>query len=542
LSEQRNQQLPPHQATAGALIRYAAERHGDKPFVVLGDRRLSYRDAEEQSAELALGLLASGVGKGTRVGILAPNGPDWVVGWLAVTRIGAVAVLLNTYYRARELSYTLRHSDAQLLLIVDRHLDHAYLPRLEEVAPALDGQAHGRIAITSHPYLRTVWVWGDADRPWAGSVDDLVAGGRALDRELLVAVEAEVTPADHAVIVYSSGSTADPKGAIHSHGAMVRHAHNLWQFRDLRDDDVLYTPMPLFWVGGLSWTLVAAMHAGAALVFEDRFEPGTTLELLERERVTQVLGWPHMGAMLAAHPTFAERDLSSLRGGTLGALSTEGAPLRANSLGMTETLGPHSIGDPAEPLRPDQEGSFGIAVPGVERRIVDPLSGEELPPGELGELWLRGYSVMVGLQKKEREEVFTADGWYRTGDAAWLGEDGHLYFKGRMGDVIKASGMNITPREVELVLEELPEVQLAIVMGVPHPERGEDVAAAVVLHPGATASPDELRARVKKELSSFKVPRHVAVFGDQNELPWLDSGKVDRRGVHALLVNRFRET
>ena len=279
----------------------------------------------------------------------------------------------------------------------------------------------------------------------------------------------------------------------------MRHAHNLWQMRDLDADDVLYTPMPLFWVGGFSFTLVAAMHAGATLVFEDQFEPGATLDLIERERVTQVLGWPHMAKALVDHPSFAERDLSAVRGGSLAALlpqhhQAEADVPKANSLGMTETLGPHTFDSKATTSRPSKEGAFGPSVPGVEHKIVDPITGEDLPAGEVGELWLRGYSLMLGLHKRERSDVFTPDGWYRTGDGGRFDADGHFYFTGRMGDLIKSSGMNITPRDVELVLEAMPEVVMAFVTGVDHPDRGEDVVAAVALRPGEALDAEEVRA------------------------------------------------
>ena len=538
--------FPGFTPTSGELIRHCAAKLGDKEFAVLGDDRLTYAGAEEQSSRLARGLLASGAGKGTRIGLLAPNGPAWIVGWLAATRIGAVVALLNTYGKARELGWILRHADVQVLLTVDSHLGNDYLDRLEAAAPDLVGQEHERILIESHPYLRSVWTWGDATRPWAGRIADLAARGDEVGEQLLREVESEVTPADPMVVVYSSGSTADPKGAIHSHGACVRHAHNLWQLRDLEADDVLYTPMPLFWVGGFSFTLIAAMHAGAMLVFEEQFDPGTTLELIERERVTQVLGWPHMAKALVDHPDFATRDLSAVRGGTMAALMPQAQQAdadvpKANSLGMTETLGPHTFDSKANVLPPGKEGSFGPSVPGVEHKIIDPVTGDDLPVGESGELCLRGYSLMLGLHKRERSEVFTPDGWYRTGDGGYFDADGHFYFTGRLGDLIKSSGMNITPRDVELVLEAMPEVVLAFVTGIPHSDRGEDVAAAVALRPGESIDADEIRARVKDEIASYKVPRHVAVFADQTQLPWLDSGKVDRRRLAAILEERFAE-
>jgi len=539
----RTTDFPSFTPTSATLVRHAAAQWGAHTAIVLGDDRLSYRELDERSAELAKGLLVSGVGKGTHVGLLAPNGPEWVVGWFAITRIGAVAVLLNTYNKAPELRRTLRHSDQAVLLTVDRHLGHDYLERLEQAAPELAGGTHDHLRLASHPYLRSVWNWGSGTRPWAGPVADLVRRGAEVTDELLYEVESEVHPADPMVLVYSSGSTADPKAAVHVQGAVVRHAHNLNQMRDLQPDDVLYTPMPLFWVGGFSFTLVAAMHTGATLVFEEQFEPGATLELIERERVTQVLGWPHMAKALVDHPTFPDRDLSSIRNSSMAALLPQHLQAaadvpKANSLGMTETLGPHTF-DPREELPPGKIGSFRHSVPGVEHRIVDPVTGEEVPAGGEGEVWLRGYPVMVALHKRERSDTFTADGWYRTGDAGRFDEDGHFYFTGRMGDLIKTSGMNVTPREVEEVLEEMDEVVTAFVVGIDHPDRGQDVVAAVALRPGASLDGDTVRARTKEELASYKVPRHIAVFETQTDLPWLDSGKLDRRRLTAILEERF---
>jgi acyl-CoA synthetase (AMP-forming)/AMP-acid ligase II len=541
----RAESFPPFTPTSGELARRCAERWGDALFVVLGDERMTYVEADARSAALAKGLLASGVGKSTHVGLLAPNGPDWVVAWLAATRIGALVALLNTYGQTRELGRALRHGDVAHLLTVESHRGNDHLAPLGAAAPGLADQRHEHLLLASHPYLRSVWAWGSggtAGRQWCGGVGDLVPRGAAVPDRLLAEVEAEVHPADPMIVVFSSGSTADPKAVIHTHGATVRHAHNLNQQRDLRPDDVIYTPMPLFWVGGLSFSLVAAMHAGASIVFEERFEPEATLELLERERVTQVLGWPHMGKALANHPSWRDRDLSSIRSGAATALPAPGdreppGP-RATSLGMSETLGPHTFEEDV-PLPPDKEGSFGRPVPGLEHRVVDPETLDDVPPGQVGEVWVRGYSVMLGLHKRERADTFTADGWYRTGDAGHFDADGHLFFAGRLGDVVKTSGMNVTPREVEAALEEQPEVALAIVTGIDHPDRGQDVVAAVALNPGASLEAEVARERLRTELAAYKVPRHIAVFASQADLPQLDSGKVDRRRLAQILGDRF---
>ena len=375
-------------------------------------------------------------------------------------------------------------------------------------------------------------------------MSDLVAEGEAVSDELLAAAEAQVSPSDGFNVIYTSGSTASPKGAVHSQGAVVRHSHNLLQFRDLEAEDRIYSAMPLFWVGGMLMGLGGAIHVGACLVFDERFEPASTLALIEREKVTLVVGWPHMAELLINHPDFTRRDLSSVRGGSLYALlppeqQIEDPELRVNSLGMTESLGPHTLGMMGERQPEERRGSFGWAVPGMEHRIVNSETGIDCPTGERGEVWVRGYALMAGLYKVERSDAFTPDGWYRTGDSGYFDDDGYFYFTGRMGDLIKSSGMNIAPREIELVLEELEGVMHAFVCGVPHPDRIEDVAAAVVLRPGHLLVAEDLSQHVAERVASYKVPRHIAVYDTPDHLPWLDSGKINPTGVKKLLGERF---
>jgi acyl-CoA synthetase (AMP-forming)/AMP-acid ligase II len=300
--------------------------------------------------------------------------------------------------------------------------------------------------------------------------------------------------------------------------------------------------MPFFWVGGFVFSFLGGMHRGATMVAEAVFDPERTLRFLERERVTIAAGWPHFGKALADHPTRKDRDLSSLRAGNLpDILPEEVAPKdpqrRSNALGMTETCGPHTRGRDGV-LPDDLRGSFGTPVEGVEHRVIDPETGAVLPPGAEGEICVRGYSLMQGLYKAEREQVFLPDGFYRTGDAGFFDERGVLYFRGRLGDMIKTGGANVTPSEVEALLTGFPEVKAAYVVGVPDPERGQSVAASVLLEPGARADPDELRARCKGEIAAYKVPRHLFIDED-GALPFTDSGKIDKRRLERLLADRI---
>lgn len=299
--------------------------------------------------------------------------------------------------------------------------------------------------------------------------------------------------------------------------------------------------MPFFWVGGLVFTLHCAMHRGCTLICEEVFEPGKTLELLEAERASLVTGWPHYGTALVNHPSCAQRDLSSIRGGNIYPLLPDNArpadpELRSNALGMTETCGPHSIDRMDVDLPEAMRGSFGRALEGVEHKIIDPDSGDQLPAGSEGEICIRGYNVMQGLYKMERETVFDADGFYRSGDGGHLNEDGFLFFTARLGDMIKTAGANVAPREVEIAIDEMPEVQSSYVVGLPHPDRGEEVVAAVVLNGGQTLESTALRDRLKQDLSSYKVPTQI-YYCSKDDIPFTDSGKVDKRRLITYLSN-----
>jgi len=541
--------LPDSECTVAGLIRSKAASDPERVFVVKDAARLSYGEAERRSRKLARGLLASGVGKGARVAILLPNGPDWVLAWLAAARIGALVVPINTFYQARELGFVLRHADVHTLLTSARFLSNDYLERLERFAPELATHGPAPLRVRALPYLREVRVWESdgRERAWASggaaALEALADATPGIDDALLEEVEREVRPADPMVVVYSSGSTADPKGAIHTHGTALRHAHNLNGFRDLVPEDRIYSPMPFFWVGGFVFTLVSTMHVGARLYCQDVFEPGKTLDLIERERITMVAGWPHFGKAMTEHPSFPKRDLSSIRAGNLyDLLPPEARPsdpeLRSNSLGMTETCGPHTFdrmdGDLPEKLR----GSFGRSVPGTSHKVVDPESGRTLGPGEFGEICVRGYSVMQGLYKVEREEAFDADGYYHTGDAGYFDAEGHLFFKGRLGEMIKTAGANVAPRELELLMGAMPEILSAHAVGVPHPTRGENVAVAVVLREGASLDAATLVARLKDQLSAYKLPRYT-FFVPIAEIPMTDSGKLDRRKLRDAIAKKL---
>lgn len=539
--------FPDLHPTVPALARSTAERFGDAPYVVTGSDTLSYADAERRSREVAAGLLAAGVGKGTHVGILMPNSPDWVVAFYAIARIGAVAVPINTFVQPRELAWTLHHADVAVLLCHPRLLSNDYPERLEAALPGLaDLDAEQPLMLAAAPYLRRIFMWGDCDRSWSsgdeGAVIDL---GRSISPELLEAVEECVTPADPVVIVYTSGSTADPKGIVHSHGTVVRHSYNLTFTYITLPDDVLFTSMPFFWIGGLITGLLAVAHHGAVLVTQPAFDATQALDLMERHRVTITQGWPQQGKTLAADPTFSTRDLSSIKRTSMpdSVPPERRAPeISTVALGMTETCACHTNFDPYVALPEAKRGTFGPSVEGLEHRIIDPETGDEVAPGVEGEILVRGYSLMLGRYKVERSDVFDADGWYHTGDAGRVDEDGWVFFTGRLGDTIKtAGGTNVTPTEVEGALAALPGVMEAYVTGVPDPEGTagtQIVAAALVPRAGESVDPAVVKASLKGTLSAFKIPKHIWVC-QKSELPFTDTGKLKKADLAKILATQL---
>jgi acyl-CoA synthetase (AMP-forming)/AMP-acid ligase II len=503
----------------------------DHDFIVGSDFRLTYGDADLRSRELAGQFLAEGVGKGTRVGILYSNQPEWVVAWLAATRIGALSVPLSTFSPGPELVKTLRHVDVNTLLMAPSFAGSSLVARLESGLPSL-ASSRPELQMEEVPHLRRVHVEGsNMDVPWSMGLP------APLDERIVSSAQREVAPSDLLVVVSTSGATAGPKSVVHTHGSLVRHAALLARKRGYTAEDRIYSAAPFFWVGGLTMVLLAALCSGAAAVIQERFEAGEALELIERERVTMISSWPNASRQMAEHPTFASRDLRSVRAGTLlEALPEDQRPpstdLAPMPLGMTETGGPHTAPDDYDGVLPDSlRGTFGRTLSGMEHR-VESKDGSESVEGE-GELLVRGLFLMDGIYKKERFETFTNDGWYRTGDMGWFGEDGHLRFLGRRTGMVKTAGSNVSPAEVESALLEIPAVRLAFVFGIPAGDRGEDLAAVLVPEPEHVVDVTEIAAELRSSLSNYKVPRHFDVIKEA-DLPMLVTGKVDLAALRAL--------
>jgi acyl-CoA synthetase (AMP-forming)/AMP-acid ligase II len=525
-----------HPRTIAELLAAQSADAPDQVFFVWDDERLTFAEADARSARLAQGLLNAGVSKGAHVGLLYPNGVDYVLAFLAVTRIGALACPMSTFSTPAELVWLMRNADMEMVLSAPGYRKRDFAEVLSQALPGVD-IGGDPILTPEAPSLRRVYIAG------AGDDFEAVVARTGLERPGLVAAAGRaVTPADQMVIVHTSGSTSDPKGVVHTHGGVLDHTANLNRVRDLQPSDVLFSLSPFFWIGGLVYSLIAVMAAGARLVGSNAQAASDVLDLIERERPNLTNGFAGAIAHIPKDPSFAGRDLSFIRKGNLFPILPDDVrpadpDLRHAMLGATETASVW-LTDPDESDLPERlRGSFGRLAPGGELRIVDPETLQDVPQGEIGEMWVRGPFVMQGYYGRERGDTFTADGWYRTGDLAHMDAEGYVFFKGRNNDMIKTAGANVSPREVEAALREATGGLTSYVLGIPDPARGQIVAAALIAGPGEHYELEALKPQLAARLSAYKLPRKLVTLREA-EVPILSSGKVDMRALAELVRER----
>jgi fatty-acyl-CoA synthase len=524
--------MPTSRTIAGLLDEQAA-RFGAREALVGGAARYTYAALRAEVRAFAKGLAALGVRKGDHVAILMGNRPEWIVADLATCALGAVMVAVNTWVTARELCYVLAHSDAKLLIASDHFLRYDYFTLLAELEPL--AAALPRLERIVHVGAR---AYQDS-LPFA----EVYARGRAVPDDEIARAARAIDPNDVAYLLYTSGSTATPKGVQLQHYALIENMWHIGERMHVTEQDRLWLAVSLFWGLGCENALMNLLTHGGCVVLQEHFEPGEALRLIEAERCTLFYGTPNMAQAMAEHPDRPARDLSSLRsGGTVGSpdqirrVIELGAHEICNIYGLTETYGNCAVTDAAEPLE-IRLTSVGRPLPGVDLRIVDE-SGRALMSGEVGEIRVKGY-VTVGYYKdaEKNRAAFDNDGYFVTGDLGLLDETGRLYFRGRIKEMIKTGGINVAPVEVEETLMAHPAVKLACVTGVPDPRRDEVIAALIVCEDGCTVAKAELLAHCRRALAAYKIPRLVK-FVREAELPLTVTGKLQKNRLAEFFTNR----
>lgn len=534
--------------TIPALLAAAVAPRAGAEAVVFGDRglRLTWGQFADAVDRLATGLLDLGVAKGDRVGIWAPNRPEWLITQFATARIGAVLVNVNPAYRVGELEFALRKVGVGTLIAADAFKTSDYLGMILDLAPELHEAAPGSLRAARLPDLRAVVRMGAGDSPGMLSFDRLAA--TAPDPVRLVAATAALHPDDPINIQFTSGTTGLPKGATLTHRNIVNNAAFVTATMRFTDADRLCIPVPLYHCFGMVMGTLGCVAQGAAMVFPgEGFDPVATLRAVSTERCTALYGVPTMFAAMLDHAEFTSFDLSSLRTGIMAGSPCPIEIMRRAvagmhmdqvtiAYGMTETS-PVSFQSHVDDPLEKRVTTVGRIHPHLEVKLVD-KAGATVPVGAIGELCTRGYAVMQGYwaDPDKTAEVIDADGWMHTGDLATIDADGFCNIVGRVKDMLIRGGENVYPREVEEYLFRHPAVQIAQVFGIPDPKYGEEVCAWVVLKPGATATEEDIRDFCRGQMAHYKVPRHVRIRAD---LPMTVTGKAQKYLMRAEMVREL---
>jgi acyl-CoA synthetase (AMP-forming)/AMP-acid ligase II len=518
--------------TLALFLRDAVARNTDREAVVFyeAEKRISwsYQDLEDQAVRVARALMAGGLAKGERVALLMGNRPEWVASAFGVALAGGVLVPVNTYLEAPELSYVLGHSDASMLLMQDSLAGHDYRSTITGLA---DDLSRLRL-IASLGVARSL---GRIQR-W----DAFLVLGDAVSESDLDARVASIDAADDAVIIYTSGTTAVPKGVLHAQAPPCLQSRRFVRHLCLDGDVRAWSAFPLFWTAGFAMVMGSTIAAGGCLVLQETFSPDEALGLLGKERVTTPHAWPHQLAELEQHPDWSGTDLSALR--HIESFSSFGrhpsvrvaadswSPRAAYGLTETFTIVTSIPSDAAPEIRDRAQGKI---LPGNAIRILHPDTKAPLPAGAEGEIAVSGTTLMKGYVKVPREQILDADGFFRTGDAGFVDDEGFLHWTGRTTDMIKTGGANVSPVEIETELLHHPLLKAAGAIGVPHDTLGQMVVVVAVAHEGSNVAEEDVRSFLRGRLASYKIPRRV-IFVDEKELTLTGNQKIRPEDLRAL--------
>ena len=518
----RAQPCAPPIRTLGAMLRASAANWGERQAILFPDRARSYAELEAAARGWARALIALGVQPGEHVGILLPTGMEFIEVFFGVAMAGAVAVPVNARYQAHELAYLVENADLVALVTTGRitaTLD--FCARLRAALPSL-AQATGPdlLRLDEAPMLRHIVSFTASDLPGILPAAEALARGQAVAPAAVDRRIDDVADEDTAMILYTSGTTADPKGALIAHRAQVANSRNLGRRYQCSAADKVWSPLPIFHIAGIL-PMVMILDLGGTYMTVPHFDPAVALEMLGREGAT--IAYPSFVTImqdLISHPAFAATDLSRLRvmnsnfavqPAWIRDAVAKAMPhtIQVGTYGLTEAAGTVSTSRLDDPYA-IRTGRCGVVLEEWEMRICDPDTGAPCAPGEKGEIVIRGPNMLKGYYKApEKTAEAIRQGWFHTGDIGSVDAGGHVMFHGRTKDMLKVGGENVAAAEIEAMLQSHPAVKLAQVVGVPDPRYAEVPAAFVELVEGAVASEEALIAHCRGQLASFKVPRHV---------------------------------
>ena len=547
--------------TIPGFLRDVCSRYAEREALVIhhADRveRWSYQDLWDHSVEVARALIASGVGKDSRVGILMTNRPEYLSLLFGTAMAGGVSVSLSTFSTATELEHLVTVSGISTLLFEDRVLNRDFAAMLLELEPGLAAGAPGELASVKFPFLQQLvcldGVTGVEPGEDSGhrAVSDIaaieswsafLARAGHIPVEMVAARAAVVTPADAGGLFFSSGTTSLPKGILHAQRAFAIQWWRWPRVMAVKEPGRAWTGNGFFWSGNISMIVGVALATGGAVILQPLFDAGAALNLIEAERVNFLNGRPHQWARLQAVPGYMAADLSSLRYITRGELIMEHPTVNTDwvlpmSFGTTETMTINTSYDADTPAA-QYAGSAGVPLPGNLLKIVDPQTHALVPVGARGEICIKGPTLMMGYIGKTPEEALDDEGYFCTGDGGYVDEQGRLFWEGRLNDIIKTGGANVSPQEVDEVLATYPGVKRSQTVGVPHETLSEMVVSCIVPLEGVTLDERELIAYLKQRLASYKIPREILLFAE-HDFALTDNEKAKVGEIRQLAARRL---
>ncbi|MDM0069947.1 AMP-binding protein [Variovorax sp. J31P207] len=528
----------PTSRTIPALLDEQAVRYGEREAFVAGSIRLTYRRLREEVRRTAKGLKALGVKRGDHVAILMGNRIEWVLSFFALQQLGAISVGLNTWSTPREMEYALSHSEVSCLIAVDWFRRNNYRAMINGMQPRSGALSKlQRMIWISAGTQPTIAASDEGDLDW----EAMMALGEGVSDFLIDETAGEIGADDVAMLLYTSGSTAAPKGMLLQHANWIQNAFNIGERQHSSEADRLWLAVSLFWSFGSVNAMPNVMTHGGCVILQEHFDAPEALSLIERERCTLMYGTPNMVQALIEHPDRARRDLSSLRSGAMigtpeqlmGAVEL-GARKICNVYGLSETYGNCAVTDANDTLEVRLH-SVGRPLDGVVAKISHVESGATLCPGEVGEIRVQGPLFAAYFKDAQKtREAFDEDGYFRTGDLGSMDGEGRLYYRGRLKEMVKSGGINIAPIEVEETLLGHAGVQSAYVIGVPDPSLDEILVAFIVPAADCSVTAEELKQFCKKELAAYKVPSQFRFITDA-ELPLTSTGKLQKMRLVELL-------
>jgi fatty-acyl-CoA synthase len=537
------------QITLGDMLDQTVRQEGQREALVFSEHglRLTYSEFGSLVDQAAKGLMALGIQKGEHIALWSPNNPYWLYIQYAAAKVGAILVTVNTYFKASEVEYVLRQSDSTTLFLASGFRDVDYLAVLESICPELAETELGALVSPRLPALRRVVFLGEEPRRGLLPFQELLNLGRTIPDSLLAERQQGQRHDDTVTLVYTSGTTGFPKGSLLGHSALVGISYWVGRELDYKPSDRSCQPAPLFSVGGMIGGSIIPVYFGATILGLNSFDPVAVMKMVQDEGCTVLYGVPTMFIAILDHPDFSKYNMDSLERAYLAGspcpielMKEIEARLQMRAIigcGLTETSGTPLITRMEDP--PEiRLATVGRPMPGIEIKVVDPESGESLPPGQQGELCYRGWTLMKGYYNMPEATGAAVDqeGWLHSGDLATINERGYVNITGRIKDMIIRGGQNIYAREIEEYLHAHPKVSDAYVVGVPDRKYGEELLACIKLKVGERCTQEEIQGYCRKGLARFKVPKYVMFL---ESFPMTAVGKVQKFKLVEMGIAHF---